>query len=105
MAGPGRALRERHALGDLDDAQGAQLAGPRLEQGGADPDELAGGARVGDRDEDPDRQRGAVHPAFQRSTRYGLSSSNSRAWRSTRSSASSVVMSRFSITKLATRPK
>ena len=43
--------------------------------------------------------------SFQRSTRYGLSSSNSRAWRSTRSSAWSVVTWRFSMTKLPTRPK
>ena len=41
------------------------------------------------------RRRGRGRPrassARQRSTRYGLSSSNSRAWRSTRSSASAVV--------------
>ena len=50
-------------------------------------------------------EAGSAVDARQRSTRYGFSSSNWRAWRSTRSSAWSVVTSRFSMTKLPTRPK
>ncbi len=116
VAGAGRPLGQGHAFGDLDDPERIELAGPRVEQGRPDPDELLGGPGVGDGDEDPGRERGARHPpspapavpavsAVQRSTRYGLRSSNSRAWRSTRSSASSVVILRFSMTKLPTRPK
>ena len=113
VAGPGRALGQRHALGHLDDPERGQLPGPRLEQGGADADQLLRGQRVRDRDEDPAGSGDfAVMPALrpgpaasQRSTRYGLSSSNSRACRSTRSSAWSVVTWRFSMTKLPTRPK
>ena len=93
-----------------------QLAGPRVEHRRAEPDQLLGGHRVGDRDEDPDRAagvRGGHRPRRDRprrprssaSTRYGLSSSNSRAWRSTRSSAWSVVTLRFSMTKLADPPE
>ena len=41
----------------------------------------------------------------QRSTRYGFASSNARAWRSTNASAWSVVSSRVSRIRLATRPK
>ena len=108
VARAGRALGQGHPLGHLHDAQGGQLAGALVEHGGAQPDQLLGGHRVGDRDEDPGRQRRSCRhdPAsFQRLTRYGLSSSNSRAWRSTRSSAWSVVTWRFSMMKLATRPK
>ncbi len=106
----GRALGQRHALGDLDDAERRQLAGPRIEHRGTEPDQLLGRARVGDRDQDPRGERrlgthAGTSTAFQRWTRYGLSSSNSRAWRSTRSSACSVVMCRFSITNEPTRPK
>ena len=43
--------------------------------------------------------------AVQRATNEGLSSSKARAWRSTNASASSVVRSRVSRTRLATRPK
>ena len=118
VPGAGRSLGQRHALGDLDDAERRQLAGSRVDHRRPELDQLLGRHRVGDRDQDPDRERGsgghrAVDPAagpaamasFQRVTRYGLSSSNSRAWRSTRSSAWSVVTLRFSMTKLATRPK
>src|SRR4051812_12898758 len=137
------AFAQRHALGHLDDPERGQLAGPRIEERGAEPDQLLRGGRVCDRDEDAGRERaarrarggahrwgpaaerpdvdagreplpfevdaaawalavGAVPAASacsQRSTRYGFSSSNSRAWRSTRSSAWSVVWWRFSITK------
>ena len=63
MAGPRRALAQRHALGDLDDAERRQLAGSRIEERGAEPDQLLGGGRVGDGDQDPGRQRpaGAGH--------------------------------------------
>ena len=115
VTGPCRALGQGHPLGHLDDAQRRQLAGPRIEDGGADPDQFLGRRRVGDRDEDARRERRlglhATPPAtpvadsFHRATRYGFSSSNSRAWRSTRSSAWAVVTSRFSTTKLPTRPK
>ena len=115
LPGPRRALGQRHALGHLDDPERRELAGARVHQRRADPDQLLRGERVRDRDDDPGRQRLAGHraapalgpasSAFQRSTRYGLSSSNWRAWRSTRSSASAVVRWRFSITKLPTRPK
>ena len=128
MPRAGRALGQRHALGDLHDAERGEFAGPLVEHRGPEPDEFLGGHRVGHRDQDADRQRllqrrrqgrlgrplewplrrrlGA-HPAasFQRETRYGLSSSNSRAWRSTRSSAWAVVTLRFSTMKLPTRPK
>ena len=113
VAGAGRALGQRHPLGDLDDPERRQLAGPPVEHRGTEADELLGRHRVGDRDEDPGGERRPGHqPATasacasaQRLTRYGFSSSNSRAWRSTRSSACSVVTLRFSMTKLATRPK
>ncbi len=58
VAGPGRALGERHALGHLDDAERSQLARPRVEQVRTEPDQLLRGRRVGDRDEDPGGQRG-----------------------------------------------
>ena len=53
LAGARRALGQRHALGHLDDAQRGELAGPRLQQRGADPDQLLRGERVRDRDQDP----------------------------------------------------
>ena len=59
VPGAGRALGQRHALGDLDDAQRRQRARPRIEHGGPEPDQLLGRARVGDRDEDPCRERRA----------------------------------------------
>ena len=106
MPGAGGALGQGHAFGHLHDPQRVQPARSGVEQGGADPDKLLGRARIGDRDEDPGRQRGATHRAsVQCSTRYGLASSNSRACRSTRSSAASVETLRFSMTKLPTRPK
>ena len=112
---PRRALRQRHPLGHLDDPERGQLAA-LVEDRRAELDQLLGGERVGDRDQDPRGERRAAHArtsawAFfagfpvQRSTRYGFRSSNSRAWRSTRSSACSVVIERFSMTKLPTRPK
>ena len=52
-----RALGQRHALGDLDDAERRELAGARVEQRGAEPDQLLGRRRVCDGDEDP---RGAA---------------------------------------------
>ena len=69
-----RALGQGHPLRHLDDAERGQLAGPRVEHRGAQPDQLLGGPRVRDRDEDPGRERRArAHPpvpvAFQRSTR------------------------------------
>jgi hypothetical protein len=108
LAGTGRALGQGHALRYFDDAERRELARPRLEQVRADADQLLRGERVRDRDEDPVGERLPAHEApssFQRWTRYGLSSSNSRAWRSTRSSAAAVVTCRFSMTKLPTRPK
>ena len=113
---PCRAFRQRHPLGHLDDPERGQLAVLLVEDRRAELDQLLGRERVGDRDQDPRGERRAAHArtsalAFfagfpvQRSTRYGFSSSNSRAWRSTRSSACSVVIERFSITKLPTRPK
>ena len=61
LAGPRGALGEGHALRHLHDAEGGELPGPWLQQGRADPDQLLGGERVGDRDEDPGRQRLAAH--------------------------------------------
>src|SRR5205814_7422801 len=115
MAGPRRALGERHSLGDLDDPERGQLAAARLEEVRAEADELLGRGGIRDGDDDPGRQRpaGDAHAearaaaapagASQRSSRYGFRRSSSRAWRSTWSSARSVVRSRFSTTKLATR--
>ena len=50
---PRRALGQRHALGHLDDAQRGQLARALVEHRRAEADELLGGQRVGDRDQDP----------------------------------------------------
>ena len=125
VSGTGRTLGQGHPLGDLDDAERRQLAHPPIEHGRTEADELLGGHRVGDRDEDAHGERRlghqpsptgvgvaaavAIPPAplasFQRPTRYGLSSSNSRAWRSTRSSAWSVVTVRFSIDEAADAPE
>ena len=55
VPGARRALGQRHALGHLDDPERRQLARPPVEHRGAEPDELLGGHRVGDRDEDPAR--------------------------------------------------
>ena len=113
MPGAGRALGQRHALGHLDDARArtarrpAGRASPR--RAGSAPRRSSGwrpgsgsgrGAAAG-----PSARPSAASASFQRSTRYGLSSSNSRAWRSTRSSAWSVVTLRFSMTKLADPPE
>ncbi len=120
VARPRGALGQRHALGHLDDAEGRELALAGIEQVGSEPDQLLRGRGIGDGYDDPGRKHAFGHdrdPAFaagraeaapsapHRSSRYGLSRSNSRAWRSTLSSARSVVRSRFSITALATRPK
>jgi hypothetical protein len=112
VAGPGRALGQGHALGHLDDAERRDLAGPRVQHRRPQPDQLLGRAGVGDRDQDADGEwRLRAHAsafrstACQRSTRYGFSSSNARAWRSTRSSAWSVVTLRFSMMNEPTRPK
>ena len=123
LAGPGRALAQRRALRHLHDPQDGQGAGAPVHQRGADSDQLLGRQRIGDGDQDPRRQRRAGHRsgsgpwadplrcgAFaaaccQRSTRYGLRSSNSRACRSTCSSACSSERCRFSMTRLPTRPK
>ena len=74
VAGARRALGERHALGHLDDAERGQLAGPRVEQVGAEPDQLLRRRRVRDRDEDPGGQRrdGSVTPAPSARPRRGL---------------------------------
>ena len=74
VPGAGRALGQGHALGHLDDARAPSARRPRVQEGGAEPDQLLGGARVGDRDEDPrraaaraSRPASAVRrPAFQR---------------------------------------
>ena len=55
VPGARRALGQRHALGHLDDAKRGQLAGLGLEHRGAEPDQLLGRARVGDRDQDARR--------------------------------------------------
>ena len=63
LAGAGRALGQRHPLRHLDDAQRGELAGPRLQQRGADPDQLLRGERVRDRDQDPAGERLPGHEA------------------------------------------
>ncbi len=64
VPGAGCALGQRHPLGHLDDAQGRQLAGARVEHRGTEPDQLLGRARVRDRDEDPRGEwRPGAHPA------------------------------------------
>ena len=125
LAGLGGTLAERRSLGHLDDPEHGQAAVLAVEQGRSDADQLLGRQRVGDGDQDSSGQRRARHsaarcravppacrtvtPAFaasvQCATRYGLSSSNSRAWRSTSSSACSPERRRLSITKRPTRPK
>jgi hypothetical protein len=57
MPGPCRSLGQRHALRHFDDPQRRQLARLGFEHGGAQPDQFLGRAWVGDRDEDPRRQR------------------------------------------------
>ena len=57
VAGAGRALGQRHPLGDLDDPERGQLAGALVEHRGAEPDQLLRRHRVGDRDEDPRGER------------------------------------------------
>ena len=116
-----RALGQRHALGHLDDAQRGELADrgsssdAPMRTSSSAVSGLATGMRIGS-----ERRRAHAPVAAHRraaraaaslirgasaAARYGLSSSNSRACRSTRSSASSVVCRRFSMTKLPTRPK
>ena len=111
----GRASRPRTAAcpraprrcpsADSSPARGSSIAAPSRISSSAVPG-FATGMRIR-----AGQRRPGAHPrlpspaAFQRSTRYGLSSSNSRAWRSTRSSACSVVMCRFSMTNEPTRPK
>ena len=113
-AGLVRALGQADALGDLDDAEGGDLGRPPIRDAGADPDEIARGARVGERQEDPvrlapagchQRPSDSARIAFQRVTRYGLSSSNSRACSSMTRSAWSVVISSVWLMKPAVRPK
>ncbi len=127
LAGTCRALGQCHALGHLDDAQrGKRSTG--LQKRGADAHEVRCRARIGKRQQDALRQLRAClarllpdrrgHLRFlvgglaagsgiadHRSTRYGLASSNARAWRSTNASACSVVSARVSKMRLATRPK
>jgi hypothetical protein len=55
------ALGQGHALGHLDDAQGGELAAARVEEVGAEADELLRGCRVGDRDDDPGWQGSLDH--------------------------------------------
>ena len=76
VAGAGRALGQRHALGDLDDPERRQLAGPRVEHRRAEADELLGGHRVGDRDED--RGRGAAASAASCRLRRAVAVSSAR---------------------------
>jgi hypothetical protein len=78
-----RALREADALGHLDDAQRRDLGRPTICHAGADPDEVACSARVGEGQQDAVRglapschQAWAARISDQRVTRYGLSSSN-----------------------------
>ena len=59
VPGAGGALAQRHPFGHLDDAERRQLAGPWIEHRGPEADQLLGGHRVGDRDEDPGRERSA----------------------------------------------
>ena len=92
MPGAGRALGQRHALGDLDDPERRQLAAARVQEVRAERISssavagLATGMRIRAGSGDVAFMRPPPASA-QRSTRYGFSSSNSRAWRSTRSSA------------------
>ena len=104
-AGLVRALGQADALRHLDDAEGGDLGRPAVRDARADADEVARRARVGERQEDPVRlapARGHQRPpdsariAVQRVTRYGLSSSNSRACSSMTRSAWSVVISSVS---------
>ena len=60
LAGLRRAFAERRPLRHLDDAEDGQAAGPAVHQRGADADQLLGGQRVGDRDQDPDGSGGRV---------------------------------------------
>ena len=68
VAGAGGAFAQRHSLRDLDDAQGRELAGARVEESGAQPDQLLGGGRVGDGNEDP----GGQWPTTLRAHRFDL---------------------------------
>ncbi len=61
VPGARRALGQRHPLGDLDDPERGQLAGPPVEHRGAEPDQLLGRHRVGDGDEDPGGERRSGH--------------------------------------------
>ena len=111
----GCALGQRDALRHLDDAQRGDLGGPAVADTGADADQVARGARVGQRQQDAvrhapsGRHQPAAPPAarisFQRPTRYGFSSSNSRACASITRSAWSVVISSVSPMKPAVRAK
>ena len=57
VPGTGRALRQGHALGHLDDPERGDLAVLGVEHRGPEADELLGGHRVGDRDEDATGER------------------------------------------------
>jgi hypothetical protein len=77
VAGAGRPFRQSHPLRHLDDPEGGQLTGPRIEQVRSELHQLLGRRRVGDGDQDAGGQRradghaGAPAPtaASQRSTR------------------------------------
>src|SRR5450759_467832 len=63
LSGPGGTLAQRRAFRNLDDAQDGQAAGAAVHQRSPEADQLLGGERVGDRDENPGRQRRAGHRA------------------------------------------
>ena len=112
-AGLRGALGQRDALGHLHDAQRGDLGRPPVADPRADAHQVARRARVGERQQDPIRRAAAgrhqpgrfpaARISFQRVTRYGLSSSNSRAWASMTRSAWSVVISSVSPMKPAVR--
>ena len=72
LAGARGALAQRRSLRHLDDAEHGQDAGPAIHQRGAEADQLLGGQRVRDRDQDPRRKRRAGH-------RAGFSGARARA--------------------------
>ena len=63
LPGLGGALAERRSLGHLHDPEHGQAAALAVEQGRADPDQLLGGQRVGDGDQDSRGERRARHSA------------------------------------------
>ena len=111
MARPGRALRQGHPLGDLDDAKRGQFAGPGVQDGRSDADQFLRGRGVGDRDEDPRRERRPgvftrCHPSRSSVARGTASAARTHGPGAPRAPPpGSVVTARFSTTKLPTRPK